>query len=143
MAGLGRVTGSVILDSQGLVKLAMGDFRARAFVRDAIARKAEVVTAATTLAEVLRGRPADAAIHHALARVSVLPITEGDGRAAGELLGRVGLDGHRCALDALLAVIALAQPRPAVLLTSDPADLAQLTDEPERPKADRIAIVRV
>jgi hypothetical protein len=27
-----------------------------------------------------------------------------------------------------------------VLLTSDPRDLAKLTDEPERPKAERIAV---
>ena len=143
MAGLGRVTGSLILDAQGLVKLATGDPRARAYVGDAISRRAKVVTAATTLAEVLRGRPADAAVHPALARVLVLPVTHGDGRAAGELLGRVGLDGHRCALDALLAVVALAQTRPAVLLTSDPADLARLTEEPGRPKAERIAVIRI
>jgi hypothetical protein len=59
------------------------------------------------------------------------------------LLGRTGLSGHSCALDALLAAVALSQPRPAVLVTSDPEDLAKLTDEPNRPKAERIAVVRV
>jgi hypothetical protein len=28
------------------------------------------------------------------------------------------------------------------LLTSDPGDLARLTDEPDRPKAERISVVR-
>jgi hypothetical protein len=52
------------------------------------------------------------------------------------------MSGNRCATDALLAAVALSQPRPAVLLTSDPDDPAKLTDEPGRPKAERIAVVR-
>src|ERR1022692_42813 len=51
--------------------------------------------------------------------------------------------GHRCALDALLAVVALAQPRPVLLLTSDITDMARLTEEPDRPSAERIVIVGV
>jgi hypothetical protein len=49
----------------------------------------------------------------------------------------------RCALDALLAVIALDQPRPVVLLTSDPGDPARLTEEPGRPRAQRVKVARV
>jgi hypothetical protein len=33
--------------------------------------------------------------------------------------------------------------RPVVLLTSDPDDLTKLTGEPDRPKAKRIAVIRV
>jgi hypothetical protein len=43
----------------------------------------------------------------------------------------------------LLAVVALAQPRPVVLVTSDPEDMARLTEEPGRRKAERIAVVKV
>jgi hypothetical protein len=43
----------------------------------------------------------------------------------------------------LLAAVALRQPRPVVLLTSDPDDLARLTEEPHREKAQRIAVVRI
>jgi hypothetical protein len=75
--------------------------------------------------------------------MTVIPIDEQQGRAAGELLGRTGLSGHRCALDALLAVVALDQPRPVVLLTSDPRDLGRLTEEPGRPRAQRVEVVRV
>jgi hypothetical protein len=71
----------------------------------------------------------------------VIGIDAGFGRAAGELLGRTGLSGHRGALDAQLAVVAMAQPRPVVLVTSDPRNLGQLTAEPARPKAERIAVV--
>ncbi len=72
-----------------------------------------------------------------------MPIDARLARTAGELLGRVGLSGHQHALDALVAVVALGQPRPVVLLTSDPDDLAALTAEPERPASERVAVVRV
>jgi hypothetical protein len=65
------------------------------------------------------------------------------GRKAGELLGATGLSGHRCTVDAMLAVVALAQPRPALLLTSDPDDMARLTEEPGRRKAERIAVIKI
>jgi hypothetical protein len=106
-------------------------------------RDGDVVTAASTLAEVLRGGPADAKIHRALARVSVIPLGKEQGRAAGELLGRTGLSGHRCAMDALLAVVALGQPRPVVLLTSDSSDLTRLTEESHRPKPERVAVIPI
>jgi hypothetical protein len=73
----------------------------------------------------------------------VIQVDKEYGRAAGELLGRTGLSGHRCALDAILAVVAMAQPRPVVLLTSDPRDLIKLTEEPERRKEERISVVAI
>jgi hypothetical protein len=82
-------------------------------------------------------------VYRVLRRLTVAAIGEEQGRAAGELLGRTGLSGHRCALDALLAVIALDQPRPVILLTSDPRDLGRLTEEPGRPRAERVEVVRV
>jgi predicted nucleic acid-binding protein len=136
------VSATLILDAEGLVKLASGDRDATSFALDAHEKNGIVVTAASTLAEVLRGGGRDAPLHHVLGRIRVVPITRDHGRAAGELLGRTGMSGNRCAMDALLAAVALSQPRPAVLLTSDPDDLARLTDEPGRPKAERIAVVR-
>jgi len=43
----------------------------------------------------------------------------------------------------MLALVALAQPRPALLLTSDRDDLARLTEEPNRVKRERIAVIKV
>jgi hypothetical protein len=102
-----------------------------------------VVTAASTLPEVLRGGPRDAPIHRILAGVIVAGIGKEEGRAAGELLGQTGLTGHRRALDALLAVVALAQPRPVVLLTSDVDDMGRLTEEPGCPRPERISVLRI
>jgi predicted nucleic acid-binding protein len=133
----------LVLDAEGLTKLAADDPATFAYVKAAYQRHSVVVTAASTLSEVLRGTARDARVHRVLNRVDVVPIGKEQGRAAGELLGRSGLSGHRCALDALLAVVALAQPRPVVLLTSDPVDLTRLTEEPERPRAHRIRVVRI
>jgi predicted nucleic acid-binding protein len=106
-------------------------------------RGGEIVTAASTLAEVLRGGAKDARMHRILRRVTVTEIDREVGRKAGELLGATGMSGHRCTVDALLAAVALAQPRPVVLLTSDPDDMARLTEEPGRERTERIAVVRV
>lgn len=141
MARRAAVGGTLILDAEGLVKLAAGDLGARTWARRAANRRANIVTAASTIAEVLRGTPRDAAVHRVLNTVTVVAIGRAHGRLAGELLGLTGLPG-RCAMDALLAAVALSQPRPAVLVTSDPDDLAKLTEEPDRPRAERIAIVR-
>jgi predicted nucleic acid-binding protein len=133
----------LILDAEGLVKLAGGNHFAVSFARDAQERSGSVVTAATTIAEVLRGGPRDAKLHRVLNQIRIVPVDKRLGRTAGELLGRSGLAGHRCTIDALLAAVALSLPRPVVLLTSDPDDMARLTEEPDRPRAERIAVVRV
>lgn len=134
--------GTLVLDSEGLSKLAAGDALARAHLETARSRRARVVVSAITLTEVLRGGSRDAAVHRVLSRITVLPVTSEIARQAGELLGQAGLSGHRCAIDAVVAATALELDRP-VLLTSDPGDLATLTEEPERPKAQRIVVVHV
>jgi predicted nucleic acid-binding protein len=139
----GGVVGALVLDADGLTKLAAGDLAARVRFETAKRYRGHIVTAASTLAEVLSGGQRDAEMHRILKDVEVIGIDEQVGRAAGELLGKTGLSGHRCALDALLAVVALAQRRPVVVLTSDPRDLEKLTEEPERPKHERIAVIRV
>lgn len=139
----GGVGGVLVLDAEGLVKLAQGNTRVRSYFEDAREVKGAIVTAASTLTEVLRGGPKDAPMHHILGRLTVIPIDAGRARAAGELLGRTGLSGHRCALDALVATVALAQRRPVVLLTSDINDMTRLTEEPERPQRERVTVIRV
>jgi predicted nucleic acid-binding protein len=137
------VGGTLVLDSEGLAKLAAGDSRARAHLEIAIARRARVVASAMTLTEVLRGGPRDAAVHRVLSRITVVPVSPELGRRAGELLGATGLPGKRCCVDAVVAATALERERPVVLLTSDPDDLSRLVEEPQRPKAQRISVVHV
>jgi predicted nucleic acid-binding protein len=140
-----RITaaGTLVLDSEGLSKLAAGDARAHAYLESARARRARVATSAITLTEVLRGGPRDATVHRVLSRITVVPVTAQIARRGGELLGGTGLSGHRCAIDAVLAATALGLERPIVLLTSDPDDMNRLVEEPDRPKAERIVVVHV
>ncbi len=135
--------GTLVLDSEGLSKLAAGDARTRGYLESARSRRARVVVSAITLTEALRGGPRDAAVHRVLSRITVVPVTAEIARRAGELLGATGLSGHRCAIDAVVAATALDLERPVVLLTSDPDDLNRLVEEPERPKAQRIAVIHV
>ncbi len=135
--------GTLVLDSEGLSKLAVGDARARGYFDSARERGAQVAVSAIALTEALRGGPRDAAVHRVLSRITVVPVTAAIARRAGELLGATGLSGHRCAIDAVVAVTALEMGRPVVLLTSDPDDLTKLAEEPGRPKAQRIAVIHV
>ena len=135
--------GTLVLDAEGLSKLAAGDARTRGYLDSAVARGARIVISAITLTEALRGGPRDTAVHRVLARITVVPVTAAIARRAGELLGTTGLSGHRRAVDAVVAATALGTERPVVLLTSDPDDLNKLVEEPHRPKAERIAVVRV
>lgn len=144
MAGQ-RITmgGTLVLDCEGLSKLASGDARTRAYLDSARTRRARVAVSAITLTETLRGGSRDATVHRVLSRITVVPVTVEIGRRAGELLGATGLSGHRCAIDAVVAATALGLERPIVLLTGDPDDLNRLVEEPDRPKAERIVVVRV
>jgi len=137
------VGGTLVLDSEGVSKLAAGDARTRAYLDSARARRTQVAASAITLTETLRGDPRDATVHRVLSRVTVVPVTAQIARRAGELLGATGLSGHRCAIDAVVAAAALGLERPIVLLTSDPDDMNRLVEEPDRPKAERIVVVRV
>ena len=144
MAGQ-RVTGAgaLVLDAEGLSKLAAGDARTRGYLDSARNRGARVAVSAITLTEALRGGPRDTAVHRVLSRITVIAVTEAIAGRAGELLGTTGLSGHRCAIDAVVAATALDMERPAILLTSDPDDLNKLVEEPGRSKAQRIVVVRV
>jgi predicted nucleic acid-binding protein len=135
--------GALVLDSEGLSKLAVGDARARGYFDSARERGARVAVSAITLTEALRGGPRDAAVHRVLSRITVIPVTAAIARRAGELLGATGLSGHRCAIDAVEAATALEMERPVVLLTSDPDDLTKLAGDPGRQKAQRIAVIHL
>ena len=143
MAGHRVAGGSLVLDAEGLSKLACGDARVRGYLDSARARGAKVAVSAVTLTEALRGGPRDAAVHRVLARITIVPVTAAIGRRAGELLGTAGLSGHRCVIDAVVAATALDLERPVVLLSSDPDDMNRLVEEPERPKPQRVVVVRV
>ena len=63
--------GTLVLDSEGLSRLAAGDDRARAYLDSARARRAQIAASAITLTETLRGGPRDATVRRVLSRITV------------------------------------------------------------------------
>lgn len=120
----------LLLDSAAISSVAHGPDlrrdRVRALVMEMRSRELPIATVAAVLAEVVRGRPADAGVFAGLRRerVQVHPVDSRTGVRAGQLLGAVGA-GSDMAIDAFL--VADAELRGgAVIATCDTADLRRL-----------------
>lgn len=120
----------LLLDSEAISAIAQGPAqrrdRVRALIGEMRARELPVATVAAVLAEVVRGRPADAGVFAGLRRerVEVHPVDSRVGVRAGQLLGSIGA-GSDMAIDAFTVAVAdLAGG--AIVATSDPRDLEQL-----------------
>ncbi|MDN3352872.1 PIN domain-containing protein [Actinomadura sp. DC4] len=118
---------TLVLDCEGLSKAALNDRIMQLHLMHAARRSTNVVVSAVTLTELLRGGPRDAAIHRVVKRMNVKDLTPELARHAGELLGTQGFTAE-ASIDAMVAATALAEPRPVVILTSDPKDLRALTE---------------
>ncbi|MGH3321361.1 MAG: hypothetical protein ACRDN9_14520 [Streptosporangiaceae bacterium] len=122
----------LLLDSEALSAIAHGPAprrdRVRALISEMRERERPVGTVAAVLAEVIRGRWADAAVFGGLRRerVQVHPVDSRVGVRAGRLLGRARADST-LAVDAFLVAVAdLAGG--AVVATVDTDDLERLAD---------------
>jgi predicted nucleic acid-binding protein len=120
----------LLLDSEALSALARGPAlrrdRVRALVMEMRRRRLPVATAAAVLAEVVRGKPADAGVFAGLRRerVEVQPVDTRVGVRAGQLLGRARAGSER-AVDAFTVAVAdLAGG--GVIATTDVDDLELL-----------------
>ncbi|MFD9333741.1 PIN domain-containing protein [Streptomyces sp. NPDC060028] len=87
---------------------------------------ASLVVCANTIVEVSHSRLSTAKLDWALSRVRIEPVTEQTARSAARLFKTAGLHGHKHAIDATVAEMALRQPGPVVMLTSDVEDMAVL-----------------
>jgi predicted nucleic acid-binding protein len=122
----------LLLDSEAISAVAHGPGprrdRVRALVTEMRRRELPVATVAAVLAEVVRGRPADAGVFAGLRRerVEVYPVDTRTGVRAGLLLGRAGAGaGSELAVDAFVVAVAdLAGG--AVVATVDTADMELL-----------------
>ena len=120
----------LLLDSEAISAISHGPperrDRVRALVVEMRRRELPVATVAAVLAEVIRGRRADAAVFSGLRRdrVEVHSVDTRVGVRAGQLLGATG-SGSELAVDAfLIAVGDLAGG--AVVVTADQRDLSLL-----------------
>jgi len=120
----------LVLDSEAISALAHGPphrrDRVRALISAMRGRNREITTVAAVLAEVVRGRRADAGVFAGLRRERVIvhPVDARAGVRAGQLLGRAGA-GSELAVDAFVVAVAdLAGG--ALVATCDVGDLERL-----------------
>ncbi|MFD8207207.1 DNA-binding protein [Streptomyces sp. NPDC059695] len=117
---------TVVLDSQGLSAWISQDRAVLAMIRSFHSMAADLVVCANTIVEVMHARVNTPRLNWILSQVKVEAVTEQAARAATVLLKEAGLHGHKYAIDATVAELALRQPGPVAMLTSDVDDMAKL-----------------
>jgi predicted nucleic acid-binding protein len=127
---------TAVLDSEGLSALIAGDPKEIPLFRRFQTMKTKLVVCANTIVEVSHARVNQAKLNRALSTLKIEPVTEASAKAAALLLKAAGLHGHKYAIDATVAEMALRQPGPVILLTSDVDDMTKLC-------GDRVRIIRL
>ncbi|NYV77214.1 hypothetical protein HW445_23245 [Streptomyces sp. UH6] len=111
---------------EGLSRWVRGERRVGARIKEAHRCGIRVMTTSMTLIEAYDVRTYLPAWHWALSRIHVEPVTADVAEEAVGLLGEAGLHGHKYAIDAALASVALRHPGPVTVFTSDEDDLRKL-----------------
>ncbi|MGA4544565.1 DNA-binding protein [Uniformispora flossi] len=117
---------TVVLDSQGVSAWIAQDRKILAIFQVFHTMGADFVIGANTVVEVSHARVNMPRLRWVLSRVKVEPVTEEAAKASAELLKAAGLHGHKYAIDATVAEMALRQPGPVAILTSDLDDMTRL-----------------
>ncbi|MDX3850257.1 DNA-binding protein [Streptomyces sp. AK02-01A] len=117
---------TVVLDSEGLSAWIAQDRKLLALLKVFHEMGADLVIGANTIVEVCHSRTDIPRLNWALSRIKVEPVTEQAAKAAAGLLKEAGPLGHKYAIDATVAEVALRQPKPVALLTSDSDDMTRL-----------------
>lgn len=117
---------TVVLDSEGLSAWITQDRKFLALLQVFHDMGADLAIGANTIVEVSHSRTNIPRLNWALSRIKVEPVTEQAAKSAAELLKGAGLHGHKYAIDATVAEVALRQPKPVALLTSDSDDTTKL-----------------
>jgi hypothetical protein len=128
--------GTFVLDCEGLSKFISDHESVVALIAEARKRGMEVVISALTIIEAVHRRTEKARLAWVLSGVRIVHIGDEEAKAASAMLINAGLHGHKYAIDAAVAEMALRQRRPVVMLTSDIDDMAKLC-------GDRVRLVAV
>jgi len=124
------------LDSEGLSRWVRGERRMGACLRHADDAGIPVVTTSMTLIEAYGPTRRPPQWPWALPKIRVEQVTEEPAKEATCLLRESGPPGHRYAIDAALAAVALRQSGPVTVFTSDEDDMRKLC-------ADRVVVVKL
>ncbi|WAL73020.1 DNA-binding protein [Kitasatospora sp. YST-16] len=117
---------TVVLDSQGISAWISQDRGVLAMIKAFHSMGAGLVIGANTIVEISHARANTARLNWVLSQVRIEPVTEHAARASAALLKQAGLHGYKYAIDATVAEMALRQPGPVAMLTSDIDDMAKL-----------------
>ena len=117
--------GTLVLDCEGLSRYIAGEPRLARRVNSAL----DCVISVATMLEASHGKINRAHWNFVLSQLRIEPLTVDLAKQAAELLQDTGLHGHKYAIDAMVAVTAMRQPGPVVLLTSDVDDMTRLCGE--------------
>ncbi|WP_127936476.1 DNA-binding protein [Nonomuraea polychroma] len=96
----------------------------------------EAVISALTLIEAAHRRMNKSRLAWLLSGMRIVHVGEEEAKAASAMLIAAGLHGQKYAIDAVVAEMAIRQPRPVVMLTSDVDDMKRLC-------GDRVRLVAV
>ncbi|MCQ8835444.1 DNA-binding protein [Streptomyces malaysiensis] len=124
--------GTLVLDCEGLSRLVSDHEPVVALVAEARRRGMEVVISALTIIEAAHRRTDKPRPARVLSGTRIVPVGDEDAKRASEMLIAAGLHGHKYAIDAAVAEMALRQRRPVVMLTSDLDDMTKLCGEKVR-----------
>ncbi|MCX4686653.1 DNA-binding protein [Kitasatospora purpeofusca] len=128
--------GTVVLDSQGTSAWISQDRAVLAMISAFHSMAAGLVIGANTIVEISHAKANTARLNWVLSQVRIEPVTEHAARASAALLKQAGLHGHKYAIDATVAEMALRQPGPVAMLTSDVDDMARLC-------GDRVRLIAI
>ncbi|AIA05611.1 type II toxin-antitoxin system VapC family toxin [Streptomyces noursei] len=118
---------SLVLDSEALSLLLRNDRGMAARIEASRQAGVPVLVSALTIVEAVHGKTDLARLKWVLSRLRVEPVSQEDSLTAVELLQDAGgLHGHKYAIDALVAALALRSPAPVIVLTSDRDDWSKL-----------------
>ena len=117
---------SLVLDSQGFSAWIDLDRKVMRLLEQAERDGADLAMSAATIIEVSHPGVDLARMSWLLSRIRVEPVTKESARRSAGLLKAAGLHGHKYAIDAMVAEVALRLPAPVVVLTSDVDDMVKL-----------------
>ena len=117
---------SLVLDSQGLAGWIDRDRKVIRLLEQAERDGADLAMSAATIIEVAHAGVDIARLNWLLSRIRVEAVTKESARRSAGLLKAAGLQGHKYAIDAMVAEVALRLPAPVVVLTSDVDDMVKL-----------------
>lgn len=118
---------SLVLDSQALSLLLRNDRQMVTRIEAVRRVGVPVFVSALTVVEAVHGKTDTARLRWVLSRLQVQDVTQADSLTAVQLLGDAGgPHGHKYAIDALVAAMALRSPAPVLVLTSDRDDWSKL-----------------